>query len=69
MSKRAVKVAVISDVHLGFLGCKAKELNKYLKSIKPEILVINGDFVDIWQFRTYVITAVCRWVILNWKTS
>jgi UDP-2,3-diacylglucosamine pyrophosphatase LpxH len=53
MSKRAVKVAVISDVHLGFLGCKAKELNKYLKSIKPEILVINGDFVDIWQFRTY----------------
>lgn len=53
MSKRQVKVAVISDVHLGFLGCKAKELNKYLKSIKPEILVINGDFVDIWQFRTY----------------
>lgn len=53
MTKRAVKVVVISDVHLGFLGCKAKELNKYLKSIKPETLIINGDFVDIWQFRTY----------------
>lgn len=51
--KRKVKVVVISDVHLGFLGCKAKELNKYLKSIDPEILVINGDFIDIWQFRSY----------------
>jgi UDP-2,3-diacylglucosamine pyrophosphatase LpxH len=51
--KRKVKVVVISDVHLGFIGCKAKELNKYLKSIDPEILVINGDFIDIWQFRSY----------------
>ncbi len=51
--KRKVKVAVISDVHLGFIGCKAKELNRYLKSIEPEILIINGDFIDIWQFRSY----------------
>ncbi len=51
--KRKVKVAVISDVHLGFLGCKAWELNKYLDSIDPEILIINGDFIDIWQFRSY----------------
>lgn len=51
--KRKLKVAVISDVHLGFLGCKAKELNRYLKSIEPEILVINGDLIDIWQFRSY----------------
>ena len=53
MSKRPVKVVIISDVHLGFLGCKAKELNKYLKSIEPEMLIINGDFIDIWQFRSY----------------
>lgn len=53
MKKRKVKVVVISDVHLGFLGSKAKELNQYLKSIEPEILIINGDFIDIWQFRTY----------------
>ncbi len=51
--KRKLKVAVISDVHLGFIGCKAKELNRYLKSIDPEILVINGDLIDIWQFRSY----------------
>jgi UDP-2,3-diacylglucosamine pyrophosphatase LpxH len=52
-AKRKVKVAVISDVHLGFVGCKAKELNRYLKSIDPETLIINGDFIDIWQFRSY----------------
>lgn len=51
--KRKVKVVVISDVHLGFIGCKAKELNRYLKSIEPETLIINGDFIDIWQFRSY----------------
>jgi len=51
--KRKLKVAVISDVHLGFIGCRARELNRYLKSIDPEILVINGDFMDIWQFRSY----------------
>src|SRR6478736_7208198 len=52
-AKRKVKVAVISDVHLGFIGCRAKELDKYLESIEPEILIINGDFIDIWQFRSY----------------
>jgi UDP-2,3-diacylglucosamine pyrophosphatase LpxH len=51
--RRKVKVVVISDVHLGFIGCKAKELNRYLKSIEPETLIINGDFIDIWQFRSY----------------
>ena len=48
--KRSVEVAVISDVHLGTYGCRAKELLHYLKSIKPDILVLNGDIIDIWQF-------------------
>lgn len=53
MEKRKVKVAVISDVHLGTFGCHADELNKYLKSISPEILIINGDFIDIWQLSKF----------------
>ncbi|MGB3585865.1 MAG: UDP-2,3-diacylglucosamine diphosphatase [Tunicatimonas sp.] len=48
--KRSVEVAIISDVHLGTYGCRAKELLEYLKSIKPETLVLNGDIIDIWQF-------------------
>ena len=50
MSKRKVEIVVISDVHLGTYGCNAKALNKYLKSIKPKILILNGDIIDIWQF-------------------
>ena len=48
--KRRVQVAVVSDVHLGTYGCHAAELLRYLKSIKPKVLVLNGDIVDIWQF-------------------
>ncbi|GAA4331025.1 UDP-2,3-diacylglucosamine diphosphatase [Mucilaginibacter gynuensis] len=50
MAKREVDIVVISDVHLGTYGCHAKELLKYLKSIKPKMLVLNGDIIDIWQF-------------------
>ena len=53
MQKRQVEVAVISDVHLGTYGCHAEELNRYLKSIKPRILIINGDFIDIWQLSKF----------------
>ncbi|MFI5203886.1 MAG: UDP-2,3-diacylglucosamine diphosphatase [Flavobacteriales bacterium] len=48
--KRKVKAVIISDVHLGTYGCHAKELLRYLKSIKPEILILNGDIIDVWQF-------------------
>lgn len=50
MNKRNIRVAVISDVHLGTYGCHAKAVNRYLKSINPEILILNGDIIDIWQF-------------------
>jgi len=50
MKKRAVDIVVISDVHLGTYGCRAKELLKYLKSVKPERVILNGDIIDIWQF-------------------
>ena len=50
MSKRAVEIVVISDIHLGTYGCHAKELLKYLKSIKPKTVILNGDIFDIWQF-------------------
>jgi len=48
--KRPVDVVVISDVHLGTYGCHAKELLRYLKSIKPKKVILNGDIIDIWQF-------------------
>lgn len=51
MKKRKVELVVISDVHLGTFGCHAKELLSYLSSIKPKTLILNGDIIDIWQFR------------------
>lgn len=49
--KRRVEVLVLSDIHLGTVGCHAKELLKYLKSIQPTKVVLNGDIIDIWQFK------------------
>lgn len=48
--KRKLDILVLSDVHLGTYGCHAKELLHYLKTVKPKIVVLNGDIVDIWQF-------------------
>ena len=50
-NKRNVELLVISDLHLGTTGCQAVELLKYLKSIKPKTLILNGDIIDIWQFK------------------
>lgn len=51
MKKRSVEIVVISDVHLGTYGCHAIEVLDYLKTIKPKTLILNGDIIDIWQFR------------------
>lgn len=50
LEKRKLDVAVISDVHLGTYGCRANELSRYLSTIDPGILILNGDIIDIWQF-------------------
>ena len=74
--KRKIDVLVISDVHLGTYGCHAKELLRYLKSIKPKIVVLNGDIIDIWQFsKSYwpkahmkVLKHLMSWVSKGIKT-
>jgi len=50
MEKRPVEVVVMSDLHLGTYGCHATEIVNYLKSISPQILILNGDVIDGWQF-------------------
>lgn len=49
-TKRRVDLVVISDVHLGTYGCHATELLRYLESIAPKEVILNGDIIDIWQF-------------------
>ena len=48
--KRKLEVVVISDIHLGTYGAQAGALNKYLNSIDPDTIIINGDWIDMWGF-------------------
>jgi len=67
--KRQIDILVVSDIHLGTYGCHAKELLHYLKSIKPKIVVLNGDIVDIWQFsKTYWPNSHMKVIkhLINW---
>jgi UDP-2,3-diacylglucosamine pyrophosphatase LpxH len=74
--KRKVDLIVLSDVHLGTYGCRAKELLHYLKSINPTTIVLNGDIIDIWQFsKRYwpkshmkVVKQLMHWVTKGKKT-
>lgn len=49
--KNHFKTIVISDVHLGSSGSKAKELVRFLKHNSCELLILNGDIIDGWQLK------------------
>jgi len=51
IEKRKVEILILSDIHLGTIGSRAKELYNYLESIEPQYVVLNGDIIDMWQFR------------------
>ena len=48
--RRPIEILVISDVHLGTYGAHATELLQYLQSIQPNVLILNGDIIDAWNF-------------------
>ena len=41
---------VLSDIHLGTPHSKKEEVSKFLKSIKCDKLILNGDIIDGWHF-------------------
>lgn len=51
MEKRKIDLLVLSDLHLGTYGCHGKELLQYLDQIEPCTVILNGDIIDIWQFK------------------
>ncbi|MFM8960230.1 MAG: UDP-2,3-diacylglucosamine diphosphatase [Bacteroidota bacterium] len=51
MEKRKIDLLVLSDLHLGTYGCHGKELLQYLDQIEPGTVILNGDIIDIWQFK------------------
>lgn len=62
--KREIDILVLSDVHLGTQGSEAKALLQYLQSLAPKMLILNGDIIDIWQFRKGYFPQV-HWAVLR----
>lgn len=44
---------VISDLHIGSKGCKAKDVFKLLKKLEYDRLILVGDIIDGWLFKRY----------------
>lgn len=49
--KTQFKTIVVSDIHLGTKGAKAKEIARFLKLYSCENLILNGDIIDGWQLK------------------
>ena len=52
-SDRHFKTIILSDVHLGTSGCKAKEVAHFLKKNSCDKLILNGDIIDGWQLKKF----------------
>jgi UDP-2,3-diacylglucosamine pyrophosphatase LpxH len=57
MEKRPVDEVVLSDLHVGTYGSRAREITCYLRGISPQMLILNGDIIDIWQFSKHYFPA------------
>ena len=54
MKKRKhYRTIVLSDIHLGTNGSKAKEAAEFLQMNHCEKLILNGDIIDGWQLKKY----------------
>jgi len=45
------RTVILSDVHLGTPDCKIDEVNHFLRHIRCEKIILNGDIIDGWQLR------------------
>ncbi|HCZ49552.1 MAG TPA: UDP-2,3-diacylglucosamine hydrolase, partial [Gammaproteobacteria bacterium] len=48
---RHYRTVWISDVHLGFRGCRADFLLDFLHRVTCDRLYLVGDIVDFWEMR------------------
>ncbi len=46
-----VRTVILSDVHLGTSDCKVAEVNHFLRHVRCEKLILNGDIIDGWQLQ------------------
>ena len=46
-----VRTLIVSDIHLGTSECKAAEVAHFLRNVRCDKLILNGDIIDAWQLR------------------
>jgi len=49
--KLSVKTLIMSDVHLGVPECKSAQASHFLRNIRCERLILNGDIIDAWHLK------------------
>jgi UDP-2,3-diacylglucosamine pyrophosphatase LpxH len=49
-----VRTCFLSDIHLGFRGCRAEYLLDFLNNLECETLYLVGDIVDLWSLKRSV---------------
>ncbi len=47
------KSVFLSDIHLGTADCKATQVIHFLRNLRCEKLVLNGDIIDGWSLRRF----------------
>ena len=47
------RTIVLSDIHLGTPGSKARQAAEFLKAHSCQQLILNGDIIDGWQLKQY----------------
>lgn len=47
--KLQVRTVILSDVHLGTPDCKIDEVIHFLRNVRCEKLILNGDIIDGWN--------------------
>lgn len=50
-AKLKYRTVVISDVHMGMNGCRIDEVNDFLKHVRCDKLILNGDIIDTWALK------------------
>jgi len=51
VKKYRVRTVVLSDIHLGTVDSKVAEVNHFLRHVRCEKLILNGDIIDGWQLK------------------
>lgn len=53
MKQKHYKTIILSDLHLGSRACDIDKLLDFIKNVKCDLLILNGDVIDCWALWRY----------------